>query len=80
MDVVEELDLRIPQDLSVVGFDNIPEATQVTPKLTTVDQSIQTMGYLATKILVRILQGEELECTLTKVPTKLIIRDSCRAI
>ncbi len=79
MDVAPELGLRIPHDLSLVGFDNLPDATQIHPQLTTVDQSIQEMGYLATKMLVSILQGEELESTLCKVPTRLIIRESCQA-
>ncbi|HEX9373855.1 MAG TPA: LacI family DNA-binding transcriptional regulator [Roseiflexaceae bacterium] len=80
MDVAQELGLRIPQDLSLVGFDNLPEAAQVHPQLTTVDQSIQEMGYLATKMLVSMLQGEELGSPLCKVPTRLIIRESCQAV
>jgi len=79
MDVAQELGIRIPQDLSLVGFDNIPETTLVTPKLTTVDQSIQEMGTLATKLLIGILRGEAPEQQLVKVPTRLIIRDSCQA-
>jgi LacI family transcriptional regulator len=79
IDGAQELGLRIPQDLSLVGFDNIPEAAQVTPKLTTVDQSIQEMGALATKLLISILRGEAPEQTLHKVPTRLIIRESCQA-
>lgn len=80
MDVAEELGLRIPEDLSLVGFDNIPEAAQVSPKLTTIDQSIKDMGMIAMKLLLDMLQGIEPEEKLVKVPTSLIIRDSCRAI
>jgi LacI family transcriptional regulator len=80
MDVAREMGVCIPNDLSLIGFDNIPEAAQVTPQLTTVDQSIQQMGYLATKMLVRMLAGEALESTLCKVPTHLVIRESCLAI
>lgn len=79
MDVARELGLHVPQDVSVVGFDNVPEAAQVTPKLTTVDQSIQEMGTLATKLLIAMLRGEALEQTPVKVATRLIIRDSCIA-
>jgi LacI family transcriptional regulator len=78
MDVAAELGLRIPHDLSLVGFDNIPEATQVTPKLTTVDQSVQEMGKLATQLLLGILRGKVPEEKLVKVPTRLVIRDSCQ--
>ncbi|MGQ0604152.1 MAG: LacI family DNA-binding transcriptional regulator [Anaerolineales bacterium] len=80
MDIAQELGLRIPQSLSVVGFDNIPETMRVTPQLTTVDQSIQEMGALATRMLIRMLQGEEPKCLLCKVPTHLIMRESCQAI
>jgi LacI family transcriptional regulator len=80
MDAAQELGLRIPHDLSVIGFDNIPEAMQVTPKLTTVDQSIQEMGTLATRLLISLLRGETPEQTIVKIATNLIIRESCQAI
>ncbi|GAC1519999.1 MAG: LacI family DNA-binding transcriptional regulator [Chloroflexota bacterium] len=78
MDVAQELRLRIPQDISVVGFDNVPEAAQVTPKLTTVDQSIQEMGALATRIMIGLLHGDVPRQTPVKVATHLIIRESCQ--
>jgi len=46
--------------------------------LTTVDQSIYEMGALAAKLLIGILRGEEPGDQLRKIPTRLIIRDSCR--
>jgi LacI family transcriptional regulator len=72
--------LCIPQDLSLVGFDNIPEAAFLRPALTTVDQFIDRMGYVATDMLIRLIQGEKLDNHLYKMPTQLIIRDSCQAI
>ncbi len=80
MDVAKTLGIQIPKELSIVGFDDIPEAAQVTPRMTTVDQSIEQMGALATQILISWLEGEEPECTLYKVPTRLIVRESCQAI
>lgn len=71
---------HIPDDLSVVGFDNIPEAAFMNPALTTIDQSIDRMGYVATEMLIRLIQGESLDSHLYKMPTRLIIRDSCRAL
>jgi LacI family transcriptional regulator len=73
-----EVGLRIPEDLSVVGFDNIPEAAYVNPGLTTVDQFIDRMGYAATEMLIRLVQGESLDNDPFHMPTKLVIRDSCR--
>jgi LacI family transcriptional regulator len=75
-----EVGLRVPDDLSVVGFDNIPEAACFNPALTTVDQFIEKMGYVATEMLIDLIQGKSLECDLHKIPTQLIIRDSCRAL
>jgi len=80
MQAAQEAGLGIPDDLSVVGFDNIPEAAFMRPALTTVDQSIDRMGYVATEILIHLIQGETLDSNLHKMPTQLIIRDSCRAI
>ena len=71
---------RVPEDLSIIGFDNIPEATQVTPRLTTVDQSMELMGYTATDMLIQLLQGRPLASHLRKIPTRLIVRESCWAI
>ena len=47
-----ELGLAVPADLSVVGFDNIPESALVDPPLTTVDQSIQAQGEAAVRLLI----------------------------
>jgi LacI family transcriptional regulator len=74
--VAEELNLRIPEDLSVIGFDNIMESKYL--KLTTVDQFIYEMGYVATQMLIKLINGEELESQTYKMQTKLIIRDSCQ--
>jgi len=63
--------------VSVVGFDNIPEAATVRPGLTTVDQFIQEMGVTATQILIQLIKGEEIECPIIRTPTQLRIRESC---
>jgi LacI family transcriptional regulator, galactose operon repressor len=71
---------RVPADLSVVGFDNIPEVAYFDPALTTVDQFIVKMGYVATEMLIRLIQGERVENNLYEMPTQLVVRDSCRAL
>lgn len=78
MEAAREAGLRVPADLSIVGFDNIPQTPYTTPPLTTVDQSIDEMGYVATKMLIELIQGKPLENRLHKIPTRLIIRDSCQ--
>ena len=71
---------RVPDDMSVVGFDNIPEVAYYDPALTTVDQFIVKMGYVATEMLIRLIQGERVENNLYEMPTQLVVRDSCRAL
>lgn len=75
-----EAGVRIPQDLSVVGFDNIYEAALLSPPLTTIDQSILEMGSLAVEMLVTLVRGETLESHQHIIPTQLIVRESCAPI
>jgi len=75
----QEAGLSIPQDLSIVGFDNIPNAALISPGLTTVDQSIREMGILATHVLVDLIKGVPLKETVFHTNTRLVIRESCQA-
>ncbi len=79
-DAARELGWRVPEDLSVIGFDNIPEATYCTPSLTTIDQFIDRMGYIATELLVKLIRGQTPAGNVCEVPTQLVIRDSCRPV
>jgi LacI family transcriptional regulator len=79
MEAAREAGLCIPEDLSVVGFDNIPESAYFYPPLTTVDQSINQMGYLAAQLLVRLINEGELENRTYTLPTRLVVRESCMA-
>jgi len=74
----EESGLRIPEDLSVVGFDNISEAKYL--GLTTIDQFLADMGYVAIQMLIKLINDEPLDEQIHKIPTKLIVRSSCQAI
>lgn len=76
----KERGLRIPQDLSVVGFDNIPESKISNPALTTVDQHLSDLGTTAIQILMKQIKGDDIEVLVQKIPTELIVRDSCQAI
>jgi LacI family transcriptional regulator len=80
MKAANEMGLQIPRDLSLVGFDNIPEAAYANPGLTTVDQYIVQMGYIAVEMLVELIQGDALQDDVYKITTGFVIRDSCRAI
>ena len=74
----EELKLSIPGDVSVIGFDNISEAKYL--GLTTVDQCLAEMGYVAIQMLTKLVHKEELTAQIYEMPTKLIIRSSCRKL
>jgi LacI family transcriptional regulator len=72
--------VRIPQDLSVIGFDNLRDSLYLDPPLTTIDQSIFDMGVLATRLMVNMLRGENPEKKQHVFPTRLVIRESCRSL
>jgi LacI family transcriptional regulator len=76
----KEAGLHVPKDLSVVGFDNLPEAAYTHPELTTVDQFIDKMGYVATKKLIDLIQGKLSDNNVHKILTQLVVRNSCRTI
>ncbi len=76
--VAEEMGLHIPDDLSVVGFDNITESKYM--GLTTVDQFISEMGYVATQMLIKLINGLPLDDQTYKMQTQLVIRSSCREL
>jgi LacI family transcriptional regulator len=74
--VAQERGLRIPEDLSVIGFDNIMESRYM--GLTTVDQFISEMGFVATQMLIKLINGEPLDSQTYRMQTQLVIRTSCR--
>lgn len=75
-----EIGLKVPEDISIVGFDNIEEASFVNGGLTTVDQFIGDMGRVAVEMLVSLIQDKSLENQVYRMPTQLIVRNTCRAI
>ncbi|MGJ8563690.1 MAG: LacI family DNA-binding transcriptional regulator [Alphaproteobacteria bacterium] len=67
--------IKIPEDISLCGFDDTPLATIITPHLTTIQQPIRTMGYQAAKLLVQKKEDEDTPET-GLLEHKLIVRDS----
>ena len=63
----------------MIGFDNVPESALSDPPLTTIEQPIQQMGFDATRLLIGLIEGEPVASTHTRLPTKLVVRGSCRS-
>jgi DNA-binding LacI/PurR family transcriptional regulator len=75
---LHEAGLRVPEDVSVVGFDDLPESGYFSPPLTTVRQDFQELGKRAMALLLRVLAGEQ-AASVPLVEPVLIIRASTAA-
>jgi LacI family transcriptional regulator len=71
-----ERGLRVPDDLSVAGFDDIDLSRATTPPLTTVRQPLQEMGRMAVTLLMRLLERHALEALHVELATELVVRAS----
>ena len=72
--------IRIPDDISIVGFDDISLAQLVTPPLTTIHQDMNLKGRLAVDFMLQLLDGKPLDTRDISLPTRLIERGSVRAL
>jgi LacI family transcriptional regulator len=79
VEVAGELGLRVPEHLSVVGFDNIPDSALCNPPLTTVEQPIHEMGRIAAEMVIRLIHGERADATHVTLATRLLVRQSTAA-
>ena len=68
--------LRVPDDMSIVGFDDIPLARYTNPALTTVRMTASDVGATAFNALFRLIGEEAVEGDVYQIPTKLVIRES----
>jgi DNA-binding LacI/PurR family transcriptional regulator len=80
LDAVRERGLRIPDDMSVVGFDDVPWATLLQPPLTAVAQPTYELGQKAAQLLLERLAQPGKPVAHVQLPTTLIIRASCAAL
>lgn len=79
MHAAAELSMRLPQELSVVGFDDIPLAAYSIPALTTVAQPIAEMGAKAVELLLRHIQQPSQPFETITLATRLVVRQSAVA-
>lgn len=76
--VARDLGLSVPGDVSVVGFDNIPESALCDPPLTTVEQPIREMGRRAVQMLISLIRGDEVAERNLTLSTRMVLRASTR--
>ncbi len=80
LSAVRQHGMRVPDDIAVVGFDDIPVARYLTPPLTTVQVGISALGERAATILLQMLSGDGPPSPVHAVlPTSLVVRASCGA-
>jgi LacI family transcriptional regulator len=80
IDAVRDAGFRIPDDVSVVGFDDIPTAANIHPPLTTVRQPLEAMGRHATRMLLEYIADPSRPVERVDLQTSLVIRGSCRPL
>jgi LacI family transcriptional regulator len=78
IEAIKEHGLRVPNDISVIGFDDIPMASQVFPPLTTVRQPLAEMGVAAVRMMIAKLRGVEPPSNRITLPTELVVRETTR--
>jgi len=78
IDALEERGYKVPDDVSVTGFDDLPFSKHYKPSLTTVRQPFYEMGYEAAKILYRLINSKPNIETNVVLETKLVIRETTK--
>ncbi|HLZ63588.1 MAG TPA: LacI family DNA-binding transcriptional regulator [Ktedonosporobacter sp.] len=77
---LHEMDILIPGDMSVIGFDNLPFTELLSPPLTTIHAPRLELGRAAAAMLLRLINGEAIETPRVVLPTQFIERQSCRPL
>jgi LacI family transcriptional regulator len=77
---IYERGLHVPEDIAIVGFDDVPQTTVIIPALTTIRQPNEEMGSKATEMLIDRLEGKEGQPSQVIFPTMLVVRQSCGAM
>jgi DNA-binding LacI/PurR family transcriptional regulator len=75
-----EAGLRVPEDVSVIGYDDIPEAEFSDPPLTTIRQPASEIGQAATKLLIQMIEDSSIAPMQIMFDTTIVVRSSCRLI
>lgn len=76
LNAIASAGFRVPHDISIAGFDDIPLASYTTPPLTTVSMSAADVGAVAFQALFGLIAGERIEGDVYQIPTRLVVRAS----
>ena len=76
MKALREQDIRVPEDVAIVSYNNIDVADYVTPSLTSVSTPIQQLGEQSAEMLFKLVNHQPVRVRNIVIPSKLIIRDS----
>jgi DNA-binding LacI/PurR family transcriptional regulator len=79
LQAMQERGVRVPDDVALVGFDDLPTALDFKPELTTVHQPIQEKGAKAAHVLLDLIEGVVETPQHVLLPTHLVIRETCGA-
>jgi LacI family transcriptional regulator len=78
MEAVRDHHLRIPEDISLVGFDDLTPTAHVHPPLTSVRQPLELIGRTAARMILKYIHDPDLAPEIIELPTELIIRQTCQ--
>ncbi|GKV65950.1 LacI family transcriptional regulator [Sporosarcina sp. NCCP-2331] len=79
MKAAYSLGIAVPEQLQIVGYDGTMLSSQLTPSLTTVAQDLYKIGALASRMLIKLIEGQKLEEHEVQIPAELIIRGTTRS-
>jgi LacI family transcriptional regulator len=72
-----ERNIRVPDQMSVIGFDDVTYTAQMSPPLTTIHQPLVEIGKTAVTMLLRLIAGQQLDSNHVELSTSLVVRKSC---
>lgn len=75
-----KIGLKIPDDISLIGFDDISLVSELSVPLTTIKQPVEDIGGIAVSLLIQLMGKQQLEKKVYEIPTEIVIRNSCKKI
>jgi len=80
IEAIKSMGLKVPEDISIIGFDDIEVADIVSPRLTTIRQDKVSIGQLVANTLVKLIEDDSFQWIQQRIPTTLVVRESVKKI